>query len=219
MKKLGSMIKSAIWEDDNILTKPPAAPAAQPQMSAYSPTPVIGVDPQIRQTLIDSLNASRMGGFEYLKFAATLEEMKAMNPDEAIRFKTVFVMAKQFEIDKSKLIASAQHYIQVLQRDLQQFRDAIPNKQATTIGVWEARISVVDKEVASRNEQILKLNEQVQKLNAEIAQFQQEKATLSGQITDKRNQNESVKKAFEATQASCVSEIETTIQKINQYIQ
>jgi hypothetical protein len=51
-----------------------------------------------------------------------LEEMKAMVPSEDNRFKMAFITAKQLGIDKSKLIESGQHYIQVLNEDLREFQ-------------------------------------------------------------------------------------------------
>jgi hypothetical protein len=223
--KKGFNFKGLFVKEDVPTSKPAAAPAAAaplpPLTSGLAPGPLFqqpgtplaastSVDPKVRDVLLQSLQENSLSGYDYLKFMSALEEMKSYGNEEA-RFKMVSIAAKQLGVDKAKLIQTAQHYIQVLQQDLDSFHNQESKAQLDNVGVHENRVKDIDAVIATKSDQI-------QKLNAEVSQLQQEKVTLSGQIMDNRNTLEIRKRSFEVTHAAMVSEIEANIQKINQYI-
>lgn len=202
--------------NEDIKTSTSVKPISNNIEIAVAPTIVqpgaaITVDKDIKAALLQSLQDNKLAGFDYLKFVAALEEMKEIGGTEEARLKMTFITAKQLGVDKTKLIESANHYLEVLKKDAVDFSSNLADKQAKNIGVNEKRLEDVEKATNNHRETITTLN-------AEIEKLQQEKYALTVQIADERARLENKKSAFEYTHTSLTNEIKDNIQKINQYL-
>ncbi len=185
------------------------------QAATYVPNfaaPVVGIDPDIRATLVKTMEGQRLGGFDYLKFVETLEGMKAAIPLDAQRYSVAYGVAKSMNADKAQLIDGGKHYVQVLQQASTDFNASVARRTDETVVAGENKIVEIDKLIGSKAEQI-------QKLSQEIEAAQQERAALVASVSENRVKLEVRKKSFEVTHAACVAEIEENINKIMQFVQ
>jgi septal ring factor EnvC (AmiA/AmiB activator) len=188
---------------------PVAAQTYSPGPLYQSPLPTTtSTDPEVRDALLQSLQEKQLAGFDYLKYVAALAKMAGT---EESRFRNAFVVAEQLGVTKAQLIKTADHYKEVLARDLQDFNSSFAETQAKEVGAHEDRIKEIDTTITA-------INTQIQQLNAQVTQLQQEKGTLSGQVMENRTKLEVRKRSFEVTHAALLSEIDANSQKINQYI-
>lgn len=169
---------------------------------SYTPPPTI--DPTITEMLAQSLQDNKLAGFDYLKFISAVEESKATGVPEDARFKMTFSTAKQLGVDKTNLLNSGKHYLDVLTQDETDFN---------------ADCAQYDKkEVQSRTNKISQLEDTITQLSKQLAQAQQDHVTLAQELQDETARLESRKSAFQVTLQNFRATIESNIQKINQYL-
>ncbi len=162
------------------------------------------IDPDIKNTLIQSLQDNKLSGFDYLKFVAALDQMKSVAPSEESRFKMTFIAAQQLGVDKSKLIESANHYIDVLKQDLTDFKADFSSKQTEVVGNNETKLNEVNNTITS--------------LQTQLSQLLVEQTKLASIISENKVKLENKRSTFETTHSSVVNEITDNIKKINQYL-
>lgn len=176
----------------------PSAPAPQ----YYGHTPAI--DPSINEMLLQSLEANKLSGFDYLKFSSSVEETKAFAVPEDARYKMAFSTAKQLGVDKNSLLKSGQHYLDVLTQDEASFSQECGEHEKN--------------EVQAREAKLLKIESTMADLSKQLAQLQNDHVTLRSELQEEKIRLESRKVSFQVTLQNLRASIESNIQKINQYL-
>lgn len=162
------------------------------------------VDSEIAKTLSQSLQDSKLSGFDYLKYIAATDEMKKDGGTEAQSFKMAFTAAKQVGVDKDSLIKSAQHYLDVLKLDVTAFDTDFVQPETKAIQAKETRAANLAERYATLNEQLTQIN--------------LERAQLAGEVQKKKDALTAQQAAFEATLKTFTDDIEGNIVKINKYL-
>lgn len=175
-------------------------PVAQP---TYQPAQTL-VDPAISASLEQSLQENKLSGFDYLKFIATVEEMKSTGTPEDARFKMAFVAAKQLGVDKDSLMKSGQHYVDVLKQDEADFNSDCAQFEK--------------KEIQGRDANAAKLEAQIGTLTQQLLKAQADLKVSQSELEEKKSTLESRKAAFQGALEDLESTIQTNISKINQYL-
>lgn len=183
---------------------PVAKTPQRTQAAQVAPTPTPVVDDSIAKALEQSLQDNKLSGFDYLKFVAATEEMKAYNTPEDTRFKMAFSTAKQLGLDKDSLIKSGEHYLSVLKQDEAEFKSECTQHEKKEITAKETKLADLEAKIIALTEQANKAKEDHTALTEEV---QEKKASLESRRT-----------AFESTLQSFVDAIEANIAKINKYL-
>lgn len=170
--------------------------------TSYVATPK--VDDAIAKTLQQSLQESKLSGFDYLKFVASTEEMKIYGTPEDARYKMAFSAAKQLGVDKDSLVKSGQHYLDVLHQDDTDFQTECTQYEKREIQAKEAKVTELEAKLASLSEQ--------------LAQAKQERDGLVSEVAEKKASLDSRRASFQTTLQSFVTDIENNLSKINKYL-
>lgn len=199
-----ALVKMKLMEDE-VVSVPTKAKATTPTTTYVPPTvQTPEIDATFAKALEQSLQESKLSGFDYLKFISTTEEMKTYGTPEETRFKMAFSAAKQIGMDKGKLVDSGQHYLDVLKQDEAEFNAECTRFEKEEIQSKETRISQLDTKVASLSEQLTKAT--------------QDRATLAEEVQEKKTGLDTRRASFQTTLKSFVSTIEANIAKINTYL-
>ena len=127
------------------------------------------------------------------------------------RMQSAFAMAETMGVDKKKLLQSAEHYIQVLQREEQKFGRALENQQSKQIESKKGQLGQL-------NQAIEKKLAQIKKLEAEVAQHKEQINNLRSEIEGAANNIASTKNDFIASYNSLVNQIRLDMKHIQDYI-
>lgn len=200
--------KMGLVEEDIKVTKAKTtvqAPIPTPSVSASMTTVSTVTDPSIQEMLSQSLQENKLSGFDYLKFISAVEESRSTGLPEEARFKMTFSTAKQMGVDKTALLKTGEHYVEVLTQDETDFNADCAEHEKNEVQSREAKITSIESTIEDLTKQLTQLNQDHMKLSEEL---QQEKIKL-----------ESRKVSFKVTLESFRGTIKSNIDKINQYLQ
>ena len=161
--------------------------------------------------LLKALKSNALKDFDYLKFKKSVVTMSELNMEEAMAFKSAFATASTMGLTLDKLVRSANHYKNVLDKEKMQFADAMQNQ--------------MDQRVAKKKEEAVKLEQTIKDYQQKIEQMQKEMKVYQKKIN---NVDVEIKKAKEKIQSasqhfmdaynSMVSTIEEDILRMNEYL-
>ena len=170
-----------------------------------------GLDDRSVEFLTGALSKNNLPGFDYIEFKQSLAALTNMEMDEETAFKSAFATAATVGPTKDKLLKTAEHYQNVLNKEKNQF-DAALKKQ-------------VDQRVKSKQTEVAKLRKQVEDYRAKI-QLLEEKINAAESTIEKadeviqeaKNRIESTKDGFELTLQSILNEINKDIENIKSFL-
>ena len=129
-----------------------------------------GLDEKSIEFISKAIEKANLPGFDYLEFRMAVDNLKKMNLDEAIAFKSAFATASTMGLTKEKLLETAAHYKAVVQKEKEQF-DAASAKQQ-------------DIKVGANLQQVAELQRVINDSEAKIRQLQSEIDTARGKVRE-----------------------------------
>ena len=115
-----------------------------------------GLDEKSLNFLVKALEKNNLPGFDYIEFKQSLSNLIAMDMSEETAFKSVYATAVSVGLTKEKLLKSAVHYKQILNKEKDQF-DAALQKQMT-------------QRVEGKLKEVQKLKGQIEEYHKKIAE-------------------------------------------------
>ncbi len=170
-----------------------------------------GLDDKSVEFLTKALEKNNLPGFDYLEFKQSLAALLNMNMDQATAMKSSFATASTVGLTKEKLIQTAKHYQQVLNKEKTQF-DAALQKQV------EQRIAGKQSEVEKLRKQIIQYQEQIRKLEEHIKRSQATIDSADDHISQAREKIDQTKTRFDHAFQSIFNEISKDIDEINTFL-
>lgn len=161
--------------------------------------------------LTAALDKNNIPGFDYLEYKLSLGRLAAMQLPEEVTYKSAFATATTVGLTKEKLVASAQHYKQVLGNEKQQFDLALGNQ-------LEKRVQSKKTEVEKLKRQIGEWQEQIKKLQDQIAKSQATIDSADNHIREEMEKIETTKTNFENTHQNVLAQIDDDLANIQRYI-
>src|SRR5579863_940060 len=149
--------------------RPEALPTTLTSFTNFS-TPTPTVDASIQDMLNQSLQDNKLSGFDYLKFISAVDETKATGIPEDARFKMTFSTAKQLGVDKTTLLKSGAHYLDVLGQDEGDFNADCSQYEKNEVQSRETKLANVESTISSLNKQLAQLNQDHMTLSQELQQ-------------------------------------------------
>lgn len=184
-----------------------STPSAKPKSAGANAKP----DSKFTDMLLHAIEANNIEGFDYLEFKQSLQSLTKVEPDEAKRYKSAFVMAQTMGLDKQKLYDSTQHYIKVLKDEEQKFADAFAKQKSAQVHQREQTVSSL--------KQTIKMKEaKIKQLQAEIDEATKELAGIEDKINKSLAKVEATKDGFYASYKMVTRQIEKDIERIKTYI-
>ncbi|MEZ5030780.1 MAG: hypothetical protein R2787_05220 [Saprospiraceae bacterium] len=193
----------------------PAGPASAP-VRPTSTAPDTDTDPgkvdqRFLDTLFQALEANNLEGFDYLEFRQALRSLGKMDMDEATRFKSAYVMAQTMNVTPRELTRTAQVYLDILEKEKKKFSDALANQERTQIQSRKHRITELESSIVAHQKQI-------EELMASISAQREEMTTLTAELAEVHQKIQRTEKQFMSSHDFLTREIESDIQKMDQYL-
>jgi hypothetical protein len=154
--------------------------------------------------LFDKVN---LPGPDYYEFWKMMETLEAAVPDEAVRMNAVFSTLKVQGLSKETLVSSAETYLQVVDKDKQEFQNAVNTK---VLGEIEGRKTTVD-ELEKKNQQNAEL---IQKLTQEISDNNQKITALKKEVIDEEAKINGNTNGYNIACDAMLAKLSSDIQKI-----
>lgn len=171
-----------------------------------------GLDSKSVEFLTKALERNNLPGFDYLEFKQSLGALASMNMDEATAYKSAFATASTMGLTKNKLLQTAQHYKQILNKEKSQF-DVALQKQV------DQKIAGKQQEVQKLKQQIVQFQEQIRKLEDQINRSQKTIGSADEHIEKAKQKIHTTKENFEHTFQSIFNQISKDIENINTFLQ
>jgi hypothetical protein len=190
----------------------PTPPTATSDASGFDPTPTAGkVNEKLMKLLMDAVEKNNQEGFDYLEFRNSLFSLKEMNMDEATRFKSAMAMSKSMGASMERIVASGQHYLQVLKSEEGKFSEAMNNQRSQQIGNKQQQLQDLEKAVKAKEQQILALQKEIEETKKLHQNLQQ-------QIQEATKNIEVTRLDFEITYKSVTGQIQHDLGKLQEYL-
>ncbi len=170
-----------------------------------------GLDQKSVEFLIKALEKNNLPGFDYLEFKLALGRLVAMNLPEDTAFKSAFATASTVGLTKDKLVATAQHYKQILINERKQFDQALNNQLLK-------RVRSKQIEVEKLKAQITEWQGQIEKIKNQIIQAQATIDTADEMVNVEMSKIEATKEHFEHTHQSILNQVDLDLGNIQKYI-
>ncbi len=156
------------------------------------------------ENLVEEANAKNpvFAGTDFKEFIDSKIDVEAI-ADEGTRYKTAFNVLKRTGLTKEKLVTTGHEYIKLIERDLKGFDDAFQQHYKSDVEQKEQLLQKKAEELQALTEKITAMNLEMKKMSQEIIQSK-----------DKLISN---KNAFVAAGENKKKEIETELEKIDQY--
>ncbi|MBK8515670.1 MAG: hypothetical protein IPL55_05080 [Saprospiraceae bacterium] len=131
-------------------------------------------DQKFVDLLLKAIESNNIEGFDYLEYKNSLKSISNVIPDESMRFKSAFEMARTMGLTKQKLIDSANHYVDILNNENNKFKDALDNQKAKQIQGKADQLSSVEKAISEKQQLIEKLNNEIATAKSQLDTFKTE---------------------------------------------
>lgn len=216
MKGILKKVKGAFFEEDE--TQPVSAPPVQHTQQAVKQlivaTPSVTAAPSDNavQAYLDKFeqimkdeNDRNHPGNDFYEFI-TMKKNMGMISDEATRYLATMGgwSAGDPKLNKALLLSTAKHYQDLFDKEAAEFEAAYQNS-------YNSKVGGLEQTITSKQEQVQRLIENMNVLNAELAAHKQQLADDTQKLTAKRD-------AFTKAAALKKAEIDSEVNKINQYI-
>ncbi|MFT4534708.1 MAG: hypothetical protein ACJA1A_001995 [Saprospiraceae bacterium] len=183
----GKLKSLFILEDDNE-TKKAAEKGKQEQTKVYNkesspgisahdisvdltnitPPPSGKPDAKFVDILLKAVEKDNLEGFDYLEYKSSLQSLAGMDMDESTRYKSALAMAKTMGATPSKLIKTAQHYLNTLEKEKSKFQDALKGQTSKQVTGKESSINKISETIAKKNQRILDLQKEIEADTAKV---------------------------------------------------
>jgi len=164
-------------------------------------------DQKIFDSLMKALNDSNLPGEDYLEFIDAYNAMKSLPIDDKMKMQTVLATLSTKGLTKDAVVKSADHYLNILNQEMQKFGMAMQNKM-------DADVKGKSTDIVSLESQMKLKAEQIQILTQEINEIQQMILKSKDEIAQTENKIKSVAMNYDTTFNLVTKQIKDNIEKI-----
>lgn len=164
-------------------------------------------DQKFTDLLLKAIESNNLNGFDYLEFKNSLKSLEKVIPDEGMRYKSAFEMAKTMGLSKENLIQSAEKYLGILKTEDNKFKEALQNQKTKQVQGRTDQLAQIEKAILDKQSMIDKLNKEIEDAKAQFASVKNEINEAASKI-DLTNQQ------FVASYNLVFNQINHDIQKI-----
>jgi hypothetical protein len=154
--------------------------------------------------LITDANANNPAfqGIDFKEFVDSKMDVESI-ADEETRYKTAFTVLKRVGLTRERLVSTGKEYLNIIESDLKGFENAYAQQYKTNVEQKELLLQKKAEELQELNKRIAAINQDVKQLSDEIVQSK-----------EKLNANRNL---FISAGEDKKKEIQTELQKIDQY--
>ncbi|MBK9735772.1 MAG: hypothetical protein IPO92_12710 [Saprospiraceae bacterium] len=166
-------------------------------------------DPKFTELLLKAIESNNQDGFDYLEYKNSIKSIENVIPDEGMRYKSAFEMAKTMGLTKEKLVQSAKHYLQVLSSEDQKFKEALENQKAKQIQGRADQIQSFEKSITEKQQMIEKFSQEIESAKKQLE-------TFKGEINEAIVKIDMTNQQFVSSYNLVYGQVSADVEKINQ---
>jgi len=224
--KIGKKISSFFFEeDDNVTTETSSEetssvqakettdeiPNYTPKYSHADPPTLTSNQPakneKIYKIIKDVLRDANLPGPDYLELTDTMTAFIENGMDEMPALKNAFIALKISGLTKETVLSSGKHYLDILEKERQDFGNNILQEEQSKINAPQKEISDIEDTNTKLQNDISKITSQINSNNILIEQKKREMSENTIKIQSK-------KKDFEFTLALFTTEIQKNLDRV-----
>lgn len=168
-------------------------------------------DVKFTDLLLKAIESNNLDGFDYLEFKNSLRSIEGVIPDEGMRYKSAYEMAKTMGLTKEKLIQSATHYVNVLVTEDKKFKDALANQKSKQIQGRADQLASIEKSIQDKQKTIEQLTKDIESSKSQLD-------AIRNEINEAVVKIDTTNQQFVASYNLVYGQIQEDIQKIKQNI-
>ncbi len=173
---------------------------------------VSGLDERSLKVLVKALEEQNLPGFDYLEFREAVQRlMQDMEMDEETAIKSAFATASTVGLSKEKLLKTARHYQDVLEKEKQKFDAALKKR-------LDEKVVTREKEVAQLKAKVAQWKAQIEELQQKVAKAEEVLARAGQDLQQELDKLEGTKAKFEHTWRSLRNQIEQDLQQLDKLL-
>ncbi len=193
-------------------TAPPKDAEQDSRMDSMEDTGTTGeVNRKFLELLFNALEENNLEGFDYLEYKKSLQYLKKMDMDEKTRYQSAFASARPMGATTKILLDSASFYLDILEKEHQQFNEAFQNQSKKRIeGNQQLKVDL-ENQMSSKKQQIEQLQQQIEQMSKQLIDVEEQIKTAASKVTK-------TKSDFVSSYDYLVRQIKTDITKIKSYL-
>lgn len=179
--------------------------------STSSATNQVVIDEAIVEKLFKALEDNNQAGFDYFEYKRSLKSLEKLPMDEATKYQSAFATAATMDVTLEKLIASVEFYKKVLNQEEVNFVKASKEKYTLNVDNKKSDIERIANLIKEKSQKI-------QMLTEEIREHQKTQEELMHFIGNADSKIKATEASFQYALTDLVSQLDTDILKLKQYI-
>lgn len=199
------------------VTPVPETPAEQPKPAAAPTVPNVAgtanVDRKFVEHFVDLLEKANLPGPDYFEFKQALQSMDSLGLGEEKQFQAAWASFKAMGSvkDNSILKTSADQYLAILNKDRESFLKDVEK-------AIKERVGSLTDEVKKLEDNNLAYAQEIANLQKKIDDNKNRLGQISGEVSEQSAKLNANRDSFEITYHSFVEQINSDLNKINQYL-
>lgn len=191
----------------------PSQRATAPTSSGETAAPHTGqVTDKFMKILFGAMDKANLDGFDYLEFKNSLNSLKKMQQmDEATRFQSAFAMAQTMGATPQNLTQTAQHYLNILEKEEKKFEQALDGNMQKQIGSKQQEMKALAAQINEKEKMI-------KQMTAEIEASKKKHQKVLNDVKKASNKIEVTKSDFIASYEAIRAQIVRDMEHIKQYL-
>ena len=170
-----------------------------------------GLDEKSIEFISKAIEKANLPGFDYLEFRMAVDNLKRMNLDEAIAFKSAFATASTMGLTKEKLLETAAHYKAVVLKEKEQFDAASAKQQDMKVGANLQQVAEFQRIINDNEAKIRQLQSEIDTARGKVRELDFERDGAAAKI-------EEAKTKYLFTHQSINNQMEQDMANIQKYL-
>ena len=170
-----------------------------------------GLDEKSIEFISKAIEKANLPGFDYLEFRMAVDNLKRMNLDEAIAFKSAFATASTMGLTKEKLLETAAHYKAVVLKEKEQFDAASAKQQDMKVGANLQQVAEFQRVINDNEAKIRQLQSEIDTARGKVRELDFERDGAAAKI-------EEAKTKYLFTHQSINNQMEQDMANIQKYL-
>jgi chromosome segregation ATPase len=170
-----------------------------------------GADARSLEILVQAIEKNNLPGFDYFEFKRAVAALKEAGQDEATAYKSAFTTAATLGITKEKLIETASYYRNLLQKEQDNFKDALQHQTRT-------KVTQPQTELQRLQDQIERHRAEITRLQDEVAKYLEQVDATQASIKSETDKIANTQKGFESTLAAVQRIIDSDVEALHKHL-
>lgn len=169
------------------------------------------LDEKFVNRLLGAIEDNNIEGFDYLEYKQALQNLSKVEMDEKTKFQSALAVAKTMGANKEVLVSSAEHYLNILEKEELKFVDAFKNQMSRQVTKRSDDIRAMEAEIENMKAQIKELEQKIEQKREAL------KKSMSS-VDQAKSKVELTKERFYQAYHIVAEQIRDDLEKIKEYL-